>query len=97
LIDGETRERSWALLKRGGTLVSTLTNPSQEKAKEFGVRALRYTVEADGDELAEIAALMAAGKVKPQVRTTYPLENASQALVSIEQGHSVGKTVLIIG
>ena len=55
LIDGETRERSWSLLKKGGVLVSTLTEPSQEKAGQFGVRALRYTVEADGDELAETA------------------------------------------
>ncbi len=41
LIDGETRERSWKLLKRGGTLVSTLSDPSQEKAKTLGLRALR--------------------------------------------------------
>src|SRR6185437_7740921 len=52
LIDGETRERSWSLLKKGGVLVSTLTEPSQDKAKQFGVRALHYTVEADGRELA---------------------------------------------
>src|ERR1700689_4355936 len=55
LIDGETRERSWPLLKRGGVLVTTLTDPPQDKAKEHGVRATRYTVEADGRELAEIA------------------------------------------
>jgi NADPH:quinone reductase-like Zn-dependent oxidoreductase len=97
LIDGETRERSWKLLKRGGTLVSTLTDPSQEKAKEFGVRALRYTVEADGDELAQIAALVATGKVKPHVSKTYPLQDASQALTAVERGHSVGKIVLIVG
>jgi NADPH:quinone reductase-like Zn-dependent oxidoreductase len=41
LIDGETRERSWKLLKKGGVLVSTLTDPSQEKAKDLGLRAMR--------------------------------------------------------
>src|SRR6185437_13703387 len=40
LIDGETRERSWGCLKKGGVLVSTLTEPSQEKASQFGLRAL---------------------------------------------------------
>jgi len=95
LIDGETRERSWKLLKRGGTLVSTLTDPSQEKAKELGVRALRYTVEADGNELAEIADLVAAGRVKPHVAKTYPLGKAAEALSVVEQGHSVGKIVLV--
>jgi NADPH:quinone reductase-like Zn-dependent oxidoreductase len=94
LIDGETRARSWGVLKKGGVLVSTLTEPSQEKAQQFGVRALRYTVEADGGELAEIAALAALGKVKPHVQKTFPLNAAADALASVEQGHSVGKIVL---
>ena len=45
LIDGETRERSWKLPKKDGILVTTLTDPSQDKAREHGVRATRYTVE----------------------------------------------------
>ena len=76
-------------------LVSTLTEPSQEKAKEHGVRALRYTVEADGAELAEIAELVAAGKVKPHIAKTYSLDQASDALSEVEKGHSVGKIVLV--
>jgi NADPH:quinone reductase-like Zn-dependent oxidoreductase len=96
LIDGETRERSWKLLKPGGTLVSTLSDPSQQKAAEFGVRALRYTVEADGNELAQIAGLVEAGKVKPHVGRTYPLKAASEALSFVERGHSVGKVVIIV-
>lgn len=95
LIDGDTRERSWKVLKRGGVLVSTLTDPSQKMAEAFGVRALRYTVEADGDELAEIAALVVAGKVKPHVARTFPLTQAARALASVERGHAVGKTVLL--
>jgi len=97
LIDGETRERSWKLLKKGGVLVSTLTEPSQETAARHGVRALRYTVEADGKELDEILRLVASGRVKPHVQKTYPLAEAAQALSSVEQGDSVGKIVLTVG
>jgi NADPH:quinone reductase-like Zn-dependent oxidoreductase len=96
LIDGETRERSWALLKNGGILVSTLTEPSQQKAREHGVRATRYTVQANGDELKEIAQLIDAGKVKPFVAETFPLDRAADALRSVETGHSKGKTVIAI-
>jgi NADPH:quinone reductase-like Zn-dependent oxidoreductase len=96
LIDGETRERSWKLLKRGGVLVSTLTKPSREKAREFGVGAVRYTVEADGAELSEIASLVAAGKVTPHIQKTYPLDSAAEALALVEGGHSVGKVVLVV-
>ena len=94
LIDGETRERSWPLLKTGGTLVSTLSEPSQDKAREHGVRAMRYTVEADGEELAEIARIVASGAVKPHVQKTYPVEAARDALAAVEHGHPVGKIVL---
>ena len=97
LIDGETRERSWKLLKRGGVLVSTLTEPSQQTAAQHGVRALRYTVEADGKELDEILTLVASGKVKPHVQKTYPLAEAAQAMKCVEQGESVGKVVLTVG
>jgi NADPH:quinone reductase-like Zn-dependent oxidoreductase len=95
LIDGETRKRSWPLLKRGGVLVTTLTDPSQDKAKEHGVRTTRYTVEADGRELAEIAELVTSGKVRPHVAKTYPLDQAPEALSEVEQGHCVGKVVLV--
>jgi hypothetical protein len=78
LIDGETRERSWSLLQRGGVLVSTLSDPSEDKAKEHGVRAMRYTVTA--------------GKVKPHVAKTFALEQASDSLAEVEKGHSVGRS-----
>jgi NADPH:quinone reductase-like Zn-dependent oxidoreductase len=97
LIDGETRERSWPLLKKGGVLVTTLTEPSQRKAEERGVRATRYTVEADGSELAEIAGLVMSGKVKPHIQRTYPLRSAVDALASVEAGHAVGKIVMTVG
>ena len=57
--------------------------------------AARYTVEADGAELAEIAELVATGKVKPHVAKTYSLDQASDALSEVEKGHSVGKIVLV--
>jgi NADPH:quinone reductase-like Zn-dependent oxidoreductase len=94
LIDGETRERSWQLLKPGGVLVSTLTEPSQQIALQHGVRALRYTVEANGGELAEIIELVGSGKVKPHVQKTFRLEDAAEAMTAVEHGQSVGKIVL---
>jgi len=97
LIDGETRARSWPLLRKGGVLVSTLTEPSQDQAERFGVRAMRYTVEPDGAELTEIAGLVTSGKVKPHVHKTFPLAAATEALASVEQGHTAGKIVLTVG
>ncbi|WP_312016990.1 zinc-binding dehydrogenase [Bradyrhizobium jicamae] len=92
LIDGETRERSWSLLRRGGRLIFILTEPSQERATELGVTAMRYTVEPDGEELAEIGRLADAGKLKPHIQATYPLEQAAQALAAVEHGHTPARS-----
>ncbi len=33
LIAGETQERSWRVLKEGGTMISSLARPSEEQAR----------------------------------------------------------------
>jgi NADPH:quinone reductase-like Zn-dependent oxidoreductase len=96
LIAGETQDRSWGLLKKGGILVSTLTEPSQEKARQFGVYGTRYTVKENGDELREIAALIDGGEVKPKVTKTFEFRDAAAAQEYVENGHTEGKVVLKI-
>jgi NADPH:quinone reductase-like Zn-dependent oxidoreductase len=96
LIGGETQEKSWGVLRKGGILVSTLNAPSPEKAAAHGVRGTRFTVTEDGMELAEIAALIDAGKVKPKVAETFPLADAASAQRLIEAGHTEGKIVLVV-
>jgi NADPH:quinone reductase-like Zn-dependent oxidoreductase len=96
LIAGETQDRSWGVLKKGGSLVSTLAAPSQEKAAAHGVRAMRYTAQESGAELAEIAALIDSGAVKPVVSKTFPLREARAAQQFIEEGHPEGKVVLTV-
>jgi hypothetical protein len=45
---------------------------------------MRYTVEADGSELTEIAGLVTSGKVNPHIQRTYPLRSAVDAVASVE-------------
>ena len=96
LIAGETQERSFEVLKRGGILVSTLTEPSQEKARTKAIRAMRYTCKENGGELEEIGRLIDEGKVKPKIARTYGLAEAATAQDYVEQGHTEGKVVLKI-
>jgi NADPH:quinone reductase-like Zn-dependent oxidoreductase len=94
LIGGETQERSFQVLREGGILVSTLTAPSQDKARAHKVRATRYTAEPSGTELAEIGRLIEAGKVTPKVARQFNLGEAVEAERLVEQGHTEGKVVL---
>ena len=96
LIGGETQERSWSVLKRGGILVSTLTEPSQEKAAACGSRGMRYTVTESGAKLAAIARLIAAGSVRPVIAKSYPLAAAAEAQHFLETAHPAGKIVLMV-
>lgn len=96
LIGGETQDRSWQVIRRGGALVSTLNEPSREKAAELGIRALRYTVEESGADLAEITRLIEDGKVTPEVSRTFPLQAVEEAQRSVEEGHTQGKVVLVV-
>jgi NADPH:quinone reductase-like Zn-dependent oxidoreductase len=94
LIGGDTQERSWAVLKKGGVLVSTVAEPSQEQALAHEARALRYTAAPNAGQLREIDALITAGQVRPLVSRKYALGDVKDALASVEQGHGSGKTVL---
>jgi len=94
LIGADTQERSWSVLRKGGALVSTVQEPSQEKAAAIGVRATRYTAASDADQLREIDALIQAGRVRVQVTRKFAYGDAGEALQALEQGHVTGKLVL---
>ena len=96
LVGGETRERSWAVLKKGGRLVSALGQPSEEEAKKAGARGIGYTAHPDGGELEEIGRLIDAQKVKPYVMATYPLTDVRAAQERAEKEHTRGKIVLSV-
>jgi len=93
-VGGETQERSFKVLKKGGVLVSLVQPPSQESATKYGVRALFYGGHASSSDLTEIAKLIDDGKVKPVVGTVLPLADARRAHELSETGHAHGKIVL---
>ncbi|SDR51458.1 NADPH:quinone reductase [Paraburkholderia fungorum] len=94
LIGGETQSRSWQTVKRDGTMISTLTEPSATEAARHGAHAARYTARPDGAQLAEIGRLIDAGEVKVNVIATYPFASAADALARLEKGHVHGKIVV---
>src|SRR5206468_5115257 len=72
-IGNETQERSWSVLKKGGILVSLAQPPSEEKAKELGVRAALLGAQPNGAQLAEIAKIIDSGKLTPVINRILPL------------------------
>lgn len=96
-VGGDTQERSWSVIKPGGILVSTLQPPSEETALAHGVRQ-GFVVSAPPIRrvLTEVAKMVDAGEIKPEVSTVLPLEQVPAAHEMIEGRHTRGKIVLRI-
>jgi NADPH:quinone reductase-like Zn-dependent oxidoreductase len=93
-VGGDTQERAFLTLKRGGVLVSTVNPPSAEKAKQFGVNVAMVMVTPKPDQLAEINRLLESGKVKVRVATVLPLAEVKKAHQLSASGHADGKIIL---
>ncbi len=97
LAGGETRERSWSVLREGGTLVSTVGEPDHARAAEHKARGVGYLAQPSGAQLAEIGRLIDEGHVRPYVDRVYPMEASAEAERHLEQDHVRGKVVLAVG
>ena len=94
LIGSEMQKRSWNILKKGGRLVSLLQPPSAVKAKALGVRGAFVRTQPNGAQLAEIAAVIDSGNLKPVVSRILPLSEVRRAHKLSQDGHTRGKMVL---
>lgn len=96
LIGGETRMRSFEVLKEGGIMVSTLGEPDRETASKFKVRTAGYMAKPNGGQLAEIAELVERRKLRISVQNTFQLSEAAKAQAVLENQHTQGKVVLSV-
>jgi NADPH:quinone reductase-like Zn-dependent oxidoreductase len=91
---GETRDRSWQVLKKGGILVTILGQPSEEQAKAHGVRTGGIFVQPNPSQLEKLANLVDAGTLRPIVEAVLPLAEAARAQEMNATLHTRGKLVL---
>lgn len=97
LVGGETQNRSFQVLRRGGKLISAVSQPDQHLAEEQGVEAAFFLVNVTRQYLTEIARLIDAGKLRTRVGATIPLADAREAHLMLEgeRPQPKGKIVLV--
>jgi NADPH:quinone reductase-like Zn-dependent oxidoreductase len=94
-VGGETRERSWPVLRQGGMLVAiAMPPPDALAAEKHGVRTAMVAVTPNGERLAQIARLIDKGELEVVIDSVFPLEQAAEAHRHIERGHACGKVIL---
>lgn len=96
LLGGDVQKKSWQVLKQGGRMISTLEEPDADAAREKGAKAARYMAEPNGSQLAEIADLIAAGRVHVAVDRSFPFAELDAAHRRLEEAHVQGKVIVTI-
>jgi NADPH:quinone reductase-like Zn-dependent oxidoreductase len=96
-LGGETQERSLAVLRRGGILVSSVSLVSEANQKRYGVRAAYFYADVTTARLNRITELFDTGKLVAEVGTVLSLEQARIAHEMLAGApHKRGKIVLRI-
>jgi NADPH:quinone reductase-like Zn-dependent oxidoreductase len=90
-IGGEVLARSAAIVRPGGALVSVCAPPPADRPD---IRTLHFVREPSGAQLVELARLVDAGQLRPQVGAVYPLADAREAFMAKSTEPIPGKVIL---
>jgi NADPH:quinone reductase-like Zn-dependent oxidoreductase len=93
-VGGDRLERSPAVVRKGGKLVSVASQPNQEAAKRRGIEAIYFVVAPNRQQLIEIAKLADGEMLEPKVGEVFPLDKAKEAFEHSLLHHGAGKIVL---
>jgi NADPH:quinone reductase-like Zn-dependent oxidoreductase len=93
-VGGETLVRSFAVVPRGGAIISIVAPPPPELARRHEVRTGYFVVVPDRAQLIELAARVDAGLLHIVVDRIFPLAEARRAFEYARSGHHRGKIVL---
>ncbi len=94
-MGGETFDRAFQTLRRGGFMVTVVAFP-QGEAERYGVGVTRSFTRPSAVNLTAIRDLVEAGKVTPHVGTVVPFGEVKRALELSESGRARGKIVLAV-
>ncbi|MER5637592.1 NADP-dependent oxidoreductase [Kitasatospora sp. NPDC002227] len=92
-------DRSLQVLREGGVLVSIMQHHDQELAARVRAAGRRFegvSVVPDAAGLAELAALVEAGRLRPTVAEALPLAEVAKAHGLLDGGRTQGKIVLTV-
>lgn len=93
-VGGETAERSFRVLRKGGVIVSMLGAPNPDLAKKYGITAIGQNTVTNSQRLVRIAEFVEKGAVKPQVDKVFSLDQTKEAFEYLETAHPRGKVVV---
>jgi alcohol dehydrogenase len=94
VIGGETNQKSYAILKPGGSLVSMVAPVDEALAAQYQVTYTQQFTKVTTERLTKIAEMIDAGDLSVNVDKIFPLEQAGEALEYLKTVHPRGKVVI---
>lgn len=93
-IGGEVLEKSFQTLKKGGKLVSVVSQPNEEDAKRHGVEGHFVFVQPNSQQLDELTTFLDEKKIAIHIDSVFPLQDAAKAHERSETSRARGKIIL---
>jgi NADPH:quinone reductase-like Zn-dependent oxidoreductase len=93
---GQTRDQALDAVRYSGLAISTVLQGTPLQLKR-GITGESFAAHGGRPRLEQLAALVDAGKLRPQAETVLPLDQAREALAQVAARHTRGKIVLQIG
>ncbi|MBV9350960.1 MAG: NADP-dependent oxidoreductase [Mycobacterium sp.] len=98
-VGGETRDRSWPLIRKGGVLATLVPPPIDPAiAKQYGVQAFMVHGHPNiGEIMPEMTRrLETAELILPEISGIFSLEQAAEAHAAVENDAPQGRIVLVV-
>ena len=96
LLGGEVHQRSYPVLRRGGTLVYLNAEPIEDRGEAFGVQVRMAQILPNRDALTKIVDRVGTGVLRATVEKVLPFEEFVHAQTLSDEGHIRGKIVLTV-
>jgi NADPH:quinone reductase-like Zn-dependent oxidoreductase len=93
-VGGETKAKSFTVLKPGGALVSMVGKADEELLKRYDIKYTAQFTHVTPERLKAITGLVDRGALKPIVDKVFPLDKAAEALEYLKTGQPKGKVVI---
>jgi NADPH:quinone reductase-like Zn-dependent oxidoreductase len=94
-VGGETLQRSWAVLKPGGRMITIATD--SETTADDRVKQAFFIIEPNHTQLTQIGSLLEAGDLQTVVDAVLPLTRASEAYTGeVKRRRGCGKLVVAV-
>lgn len=98
-VGGETLKKAWSCVRQSGLLISIADDPKKHlpnKESGTGISSAFFIVEADHNQLSNIAKLIELGKCTGIVNSVFNLEDYELAFKKAYEARGIGKVVIKI-